>query len=68
MDCIYVVVDRLNKYAHFVSIPSKYNTYQVEDLFFREVFRLHGLLRNIAVIRIVGFLARYGRSCSGYPG
>ncbi len=38
-DCIYVVVDCLTKFAHFFSIPSTYTTAQVEDLFFREIFR-----------------------------
>jgi hypothetical protein len=46
-DCIYMVVDRLTKYAHFISIPSEYSTSQVADIFFREVFRLHGLPRYI---------------------
>jgi hypothetical protein len=46
-DYIYVVVDRLTKYVHFFSYPSEYNISQVADLFFREVFRLHGLPRNI---------------------
>jgi hypothetical protein len=46
-DCIYVVVDRLTKFAHFYDIPIEYNTIQVAELFFREVFRLHGLPRNI---------------------
>jgi hypothetical protein len=42
-----VVVERLTKYAHLFSIPTEYNASQVENLFLREVFRLHGLLRNI---------------------
>ena len=42
-DCLYVVVDRLNKFAHFFAIPSDYSTTQVAELFFREVFRLPGL-------------------------
>jgi hypothetical protein len=37
-DCIYVVVDRLMKFAHFFSIPSRYSATQVAELFFREVF------------------------------
>jgi hypothetical protein len=32
-DYIYVVVDRLTKYAHFFSIPLEYNTSQVADVF-----------------------------------
>jgi hypothetical protein len=34
-DCIYVVVDRLTKYAHFFAISSKYKAPHVADLFFR---------------------------------
>lgn len=45
-DCIYVVVDRLTKYAHFFAIPTKYSTSQVVELFFKEVFQLHELLRT----------------------
>jgi transposase InsO family protein len=55
-DCIYVVVDRLTKYAHLFSIPSESNASQVADLFFREVFRLHGLPRNIVSDRDSRFL------------
>jgi hypothetical protein len=46
-DCIFVVVDRLTKFAHFFSIPTDYKAIQVAELFFREVFRLHGLPRQI---------------------
>lgn len=46
-DCIFVVVDKLTKYAHFFVIPVDFQAAQVADLFFREVFCLHGLPRNI---------------------
>jgi hypothetical protein len=46
-DCIYVVVDILTKFAHFYAIPTEYNAVQAAELFFREVFRLHGFSRNI---------------------
>ena len=46
-DCLYVVVDRLSKFAHFFSMSSDYSTAQVEEIFFREVFRLHGLPKTI---------------------
>ena len=46
-DCLYVVVDRLTKFAHFFSISSDYSATQVAELFFREVFRLHGLPKAI---------------------
>ena len=46
-DWIFVVVDRLTKYAHFFAIPSDLQAAQVAELFFREVFRLHGLPQSI---------------------
>jgi hypothetical protein len=50
------VVDRLTKYAHFFAIPSEYNTSQVADIFFQEVFRLHGLPRYIGQRLVAGEL------------
>jgi hypothetical protein len=46
-DCIFVVVDRLTKFAHFFSIARDFSAAQVAELFFREVFRLHGLPKTI---------------------
>ena len=45
--CIFVVVDRLTKFAHFFSITTDYSATQVTDIFFQEVFRLHGLPKTI---------------------
>ena len=41
------MVDRLTKFAYFFAISSDYSTSQVADLFFRELFRLHGLPKTI---------------------
>jgi hypothetical protein len=46
-DCIFVVVDRLIKFSHFYTISMDYSASQVDELFFREVFRLHGLPKTI---------------------
>ena len=46
-DCIFVVVDRLTKYSHFFAIFAHYTASRVAEIFFREVFRLHGLPRTI---------------------
>ena len=46
-DCIFVVVDWLTKYVHFFAISVHYTSTQVAKLFFREVFRLHGLPKTI---------------------
>jgi hypothetical protein len=42
-----VVVEKLTKFSHFYAIPTDYSAVQVVELFFKEVFRLHGLPRNI---------------------
>ena len=46
-DCVYVVVDHLTKFAHFFTITISFSATQVAELFYCEVFRLHGLPRNI---------------------
>jgi hypothetical protein len=62
-DCIYVVVDRLTKFAHFYSIPIEYNAVQVAELFFREFFRIHGCRGTSLVTGTVGSLGHFGESC-----
>jgi len=37
----------LTKYAHFFAILAGYTIAQVAELFFRDVFRLHGLPKTI---------------------
>ena len=58
-DCIYVVVDRLTKFAHFFAISAQYLDSQVAKSFFREVFRLHGLPKTIVSDRDNRFMGRF---------
>jgi hypothetical protein len=58
-DCIFVVVDRLTKFAHFFSIATDFSATQVADLFFREVFRLHGLPKTIVSDRDSRFMSTF---------
>ena len=67
-DCLYVVVDRLTKFAHFFSISSDYSAAQVAELFFREVFRLHGLPKTIVSDRDSSSRVPSGRNCSDWWG
>jgi hypothetical protein len=60
-DCIYVVVDRSTKFTHFYAIPIEYNAVQVIELFFKEVFRLHGFPRNIISDRGSWFIGTFWR-------
>ena len=58
-DCIFVVVDRLTKYAHFFAISAHYTIAQVAELFFREVFRLHSLPKTIISDRDSRFMGGF---------
>jgi hypothetical protein len=58
-DCIFIVVDRLTKFAHFFAIPSDYKAIQVAELFFREIFRLHGLPKQIVSDRDGRFISAF---------
>lgn len=42
-DVILVVVDRLTKYAHFLTSAHPFTTHEVAELFLSNIFKLHGL-------------------------
>lgn len=42
-DVILVVVDRLTKYAHFISLSHPYTIQQVAQLFMDNIYKLHGM-------------------------
>jgi len=56
-DSIMVVVDRLTKFAHFFAITPTHKAIQIADLFFREVFRLHGIPLRIVSDRDSKFMS-----------
>ena len=58
-DSIFVVVDRLTKFDHLFSITTSFTTAQVSELFFSEVFRLHGLPKSIVSDRDNRFLSAF---------
>jgi hypothetical protein len=60
-DCIYIVVDIFTKFAQFYAIPTEYNVVLVAERFFREVFRLHGLPKNIISDRDSWFIGTFWR-------
>ena len=45
--CIFVVVDRLTKFAHVFSITTTFTAAQVAELFSKEFFILHGIPKSI---------------------
>ena len=49
----------MTKFAHFFAIPTDYKAIQVAELFFREVFRLHRLPRQIVSDRDGHFISAF---------
>ena len=46
-DCIFVVVDRITKFSCLFVFNTTFTIAQVDELFFKEVSRLHGLPKSI---------------------
>ena len=45
-DCIFVVVDRITKFVNLFDVTTTFTDAQVDELFFKEFFRLHGLPKS----------------------
>jgi hypothetical protein len=46
-DSVWVIVDRLTKVAHFVSVKTRYAIEKLADLYLEHILRLHGAPRSI---------------------
>ncbi|KAA3465826.1 Retrotransposable element Tf2 [Gossypium australe] len=71
-DVIWVVVDRLTKSAHFISIRTNYSLDKLAELYIAEIVRLHGVPISIisdrypsfqSSIKMAPYVALYGRKC-----
>jgi hypothetical protein len=46
-DSIWVIMDRLSKYAHFIPVHTKYNVHKYAGIYIAHVLCLHGVLKTI---------------------
>lgn len=56
---IWVVVDRLTKFAHFIALSSGFLASSLVVIFLAEVYRLHGVLRTIVSDRDKIFISKF---------
>ena len=54
-----MVVDRLTKFDHLFAVTYSFSAAQVADIFFKEIFRLHGLPKSIVSDRDGRFMSAF---------
>ena len=58
-DSIMVVVDKLSMVAHFILAKTTYSTSEVAQVFFKEIVRLHGVMKKIVSDKDVKFTFKF---------
>lgn len=60
-DAMLVVVDRLTKMAHFLPTQTTVSVTRLAQLFFKEIWRLHGMSSSLILDRDVRFTSKFWR-------
>ena len=60
-DSIFVVVDKLSKETHFILVKSTYKVVHIVDIFLKDIFRLHGIPKQIISNRDTKFTRNFWR-------
>jgi hypothetical protein len=58
-DTICVTVDRLTKFAHFISISEKFFLEKLSKIYMEEIVRLHGVPASIVSDRDLRFTSKF---------
>ena len=58
-DAVWVIMDRLTKSAHFLSVRLDYSMDRLEKLYVSEIVKLHGIPISIVFDRNPRFMTRF---------
>jgi hypothetical protein len=61
-DAIMVVVDKLSKSSHFIPVRSTCKEIDIAQVFMKEIFRLHGMPKEIVSDKDMKFTSNFWKS------
>jgi hypothetical protein len=61
-DAIMVVVDKLSKSTHFILVKSTCKAIDIANVFLKEIFKLHGMPKEIVSDRDTKFTSNFWKS------